>query len=177
MTGIGPGGITCAPVGGGGSQTLYFSGVRNNVAVAELAAQGFSQCFNSQYATAGASLTQVLAQCSGSQLVMACRATGSSTLLVAATGFRADVLFDTGAAASTVHTANGVNWYFNTSLSWGYAPAGLAVNKNSCDIETASQGQRMCWHTSANAMLGGYSCGTNIQLNSSTAFEKVIYQR
>ena len=37
MTGIGPGGITCAPVGGGGSQTLYFSGVRNNVAVAELA--------------------------------------------------------------------------------------------------------------------------------------------
>ena len=72
------------------------------------------------------------------------------------------------------HNANGVGWYFNNSWSWGYAPVGQMVNRNSCDVNAGVD--RLCWHTSAGNINGGYRCGSNTGLNGSVAFERIIYQ-
>lgn len=108
-------------------------------------------------------------------LLLACRATGSSTLLTFAHAPRADVIFDTG-TGNVTHNANGVGWYFNNSWSWGYAPAGQAVNRSSCDFGGTVPAERLCWHTGGGNISGGYRCGSTEGLNSSTAFQRIIYQ-
>jgi hypothetical protein len=156
-----------------GAGALTFSGVRTNVPVAELG--GWEQCFSETYANRGTSLASVEASCTGSHMMLACRRTGTDTLIVAAYGPREDVTFDTD-ESNTPHNANGVGWYWGRNESWGFAPQGRSVSRNSCD--TATDGgteNRLCWHTSSSALQGGWSCGSNRSLNSSSAFERVVY--
>jgi hypothetical protein len=155
---------------------LYtFSGVQTNVPIASL--QGWTQCYADTYANSGTSLATIQAQCNQARLLLGCRLTGSSTLITAANAPRADVLFDTTADRTTLHTANGVGWYFNSDWSWGYAQAGDAVDKYSCDIATSgSNDKRMCWHTGGGYINDGWRCGTAINLNNSNAYERLIFQ-
>jgi hypothetical protein len=95
---------------------------------------------------------------------------------------RADVIFDTG-TGNTPHNANGSGWYFNSSFSWGFAPLGAAIARNSCDTVESSFNAlgptspfRLCWHTSGGSINGGWRCGSNDNLNSSTTFERIIFQ-
>ena len=156
-----------------GAGALSFEGVRTNVAIADLG--GWEQCFSETYNRSGTSLASVASACAGSHLMLACRRTGTDTLIVAAHAPREDVLFDTD-ESNTPHNANGVGWYWGRNESWGFAPQGRSIGRNSCD--TATDGgteNRLCWHTGSSNLNGGWSCGSNRSLNSSSAYERLVY--
>ena len=86
-----------------------------------------------------------------------------------------DVLFDTG-TGNRPHDANGVGWYFNPSHSWGFAPQGAAIDRDSCDVEDGSAAdQRLCWNTVSGGLDPGYRCGADKDLNTSTTFERLVF--
>ncbi len=154
---------------------LYtFSGVQTNVP--ESALTGWTLCYSDTYDNFSTALSDILAGCTQANLLMACRVTGSGTLQVLANAPRADVIFDTG-TGNTPHDANGVGWYFNNSWSWGFAPQGDTIFRNSCDIGgPTDDDKRLCWHTGGGNINGGYRCGTDQGLNSSNGFERRVYQ-
>jgi hypothetical protein len=164
-----------------GASTYLPVGPQQNVLESTVLGGGWSECYSSAYGSSGASVSSVLGGCSGSKLMLAGRETGSDTLLLLAQADRADVLFDEGSNVGGEHLANGSEWYFSDSYSWGFAPAGDAVLRESCDAsgvfngDTSGYEQRLCWHTSGGQMLGGWRVGANIWLNDSSDFEKVIY--
>jgi hypothetical protein len=73
-----------------------FSGVIKNVPIADLTAQGWSQCFRDNYVESNHSISALLGACNQNYLLLACRPVGSSTLTMAAAAPRSDVTFDTG---------------------------------------------------------------------------------
>jgi hypothetical protein len=160
------------------SQLYTFSGVQNNVPIAQLT--GWSQCYIDTYANSSTSLSTILAACSQSKLLLGCRTTGSSTLLVAANAPRVDVIFDTG-TSNTPHNANGVGWYYNSSYSWGFAPQGDVITRNSCDTQDSilssgvNGGLRLCWHTGNGLINTGWRCGMAADIFQSS-HERLIFQ-
>jgi hypothetical protein len=151
-----------------------YVGIQTNVPVAEVTASGWTQCFVNRmddFATPVASMT---AACAGARIMMACRATGAATLQLMAEAPRADVLFDT-ATGNVVHNANGTDWYYNTSWSMGFAPAGAGVSRSSCDVASTQADQRLCIHTGGGKFNGGYRCGAATGLNNSAAYERVFF--
>jgi hypothetical protein len=177
-------GETCT--GGTCSSMLTFTGIKQNLAIADLA--GWTQCYSEAYGTSTSVLSTVQTQCKGSYLMLACRAKGSSILQLAAYAPQADVLFDTGNSTSAPmthnnpHNANGVGWYFNSNESWGFAPQGDAIQRFTCDTQDSSIGnggvdgdQRLCWHTNTGRIDGGWRCGKNDQLNSSFDYERLLF--
>jgi len=149
-----------------------FSGVANDLHVTALT--GWTQCYLDTYDNTGLTTAGVLAACTGDNLMLACRPTGSGVLTVAAHALSADVTLPT--LLNTPHDANGVAWYFDDDFSWGFAAQGDAINQNKCDVASTNGGQRLCWHTQQAPALGGYRCGTAVLLNSSPSFERVVYQ-
>jgi cysteine-rich repeat protein len=152
--------------------TLY-QNVGIDTDVPETSLFGWSECYRDTYADAGYALGSIFSQCDQANLMMGCRPTGSTVFTLVAYGPRADVMFDTG-AGNTMHVANGVGWYFNGSWSWGFAPPGDAINRNTCDVSPGSD--HMCWHTFGDAIDTGWRCGDAIWLNSDPTWERVILQ-
>jgi hypothetical protein len=140
---------------------------------------GWTQWVSEVY-SASMSIVSIKMACPGSQLMLACRPTGSTTLQLAAYAPRDDVFFNTG--GNFPHNANGVGWYFGMSQSWGFAPQGDPISLNSCDTQDSSLGSgvdgtlRLCWHTTGNSLMGGWRCGKNDTLNGSSAYERMIFQ-
>lgn len=118
-------------------------GPQQNIPVATVTGGGWTQCYLDLYDVALQAAT-VEAACTGGNLMLACRQTGSSTLQLLAWAPRADVLFDTG-TSDTPHIANGTEWYFSATYSWGFAGLGEALARGECD--TNSGADRLCWHT------------------------------
>ncbi len=139
---------------------------------------GFSICHQDTYNDTS-SIATIQSNCAGSQIVMACRPVGDTTFTLAGLGDYAEVFTDTGSdyGDSTVNTHNGINWYFNSGLSWGFAQEGEAVLKTSCDTSNTVAESRMCWHASGGNMTGGYRCGATTSLNHSTTWERVVMVR
>jgi hypothetical protein len=176
----------CNGVVDDGCGPYTFAGVAVNLPVAQLV--GWQQCFSDTYAQTVA-LSTVTAACFRQKLLLACRTPGSQTLTVAAWAPRADVLFNTG-TSNTPHNANGVGWYyyqgdaFGTYSSWGFAPQGDVINRNSCDTTASSldgyagadANKRLCWHTQSSNLIGGWRCGATDSLNASGAWERVVFQ-
>ena len=153
-------------------------GPQTNVMALQVALGGWTVCYTELYNAAG-NIANILAVCNKANLMLACRPVGTNTYGVLAQAPRADVIFSTPADATTVHIANGSAWYFNTSFSWGFLRATDTPNKSSCDFGGASftTEQRLCWHTSAGNLNGGYRCGATEGLNGSTAWERVVLHR
>jgi hypothetical protein len=153
---------------------LAFSGVETALPTAALV--GWTECYRDLYShNAGDLAAAIEAACTKANLLLACRATGATVLDVAANAPRADVLFDTG-TTNTPHLANDAGWYFNGNFSMGFARAGDAINRNQCDLSaTPAPEQRLCWHTVTTAS-SGYRCGGATALNSSGAYERIVYQ-
>jgi hypothetical protein len=150
----------------------YPSGPQVNVSESQLT--GWTQCWSGLY-NGTVSLATILASCQGDYLLLAGGPVGSTTFNVVAAAPRADVIHDTG-NSNTPHDANGTGWYYSSTRSWGFAKQGDAINRSSCDFLNApNPTQRLCWHTSGGNMTGGYRSGSNINLNSSTAFRRAIY--
>jgi hypothetical protein len=157
---------------------LKFSGVAQNVPVSSLI--GWSQCYVETYGEGKTTIGMVQKSCSGSLLMMGCRVKGSGTLQLVAYAPRDDVMFDTG-SSNVPHNANGVGWYFNESISWGFAPEGDPITRSTCDTQ-ASSGQggvdgdkRICWHTSGGYIQGGWRCGLKDGLNSDFNYERLLF--
>ena len=93
-------------------------------------------------------------------------------------GARADVLWECGQTNSCVHQHNGVGWYHSDDYSWGFAPGGEEVDRQSCDWDGNGPQTfpelRMCWHTDNGNITTGYRCGDN-DLNSNSGWERLIY--
>jgi hypothetical protein len=149
------------------------SGVQNDVSSGTVAGWGFTECFSSAYGSYGPNISTVLAGCSGDYLMMAARRTGSSQFEVLAAADRADVTWNTG-TGNVTHAANGVEWYFDPSYSWGFAGAGDTVSRNSCDVGGMGERDRLCWHTYGDEMAGGWRAGNYLWLNADNSWEKVL---
>lgn len=147
-----------------------FSGVAQNVPVAQL--DGWSVCSVSRY-NQYVDLPGVLAACNKANLMLACRPVGNPNLTLAAHAPRADVLHDVGRDRTGHKTANGVNWYFDESWSWGFTPEGQLPSRYSCDTNRNPGTHSLCWHTSSNRLTSGYRCG-NTYLNGNGSWERVI---
>jgi len=151
-------------------------GPQTNVVQFQVAAGGWTICHTEPY-DGTAALATVLAACNKANLMLACLPTGSNTYTLLAQAPRADVTFVTPIDATTVHVANGTGWYFNTNQSWGFAKAGDAVSKNSCDTGVATDAeQRLCWHTSGGSIQSGHRCGTTEFINNAT-YQRVVLHR
>ncbi len=152
--------------------TYYPSGPQEAVNESAVLAGGWRLCYSGFY-NANTPLQPVLDGCPGTHLMLAGRATGSSTLQLLAAAPRADVLFDTG-SGNIPHDANGSGWYFNTSWSWGFALQGDPINRIQCDTQNVNAAKRLCWHTIGGNLDSGWRLGANTYLNSVT-FERRIY--
>jgi hypothetical protein len=157
-------------------------GPQTDVPVDTVSAGGWSQCYLDNY-TGQLNADTVLSACTEEHLMLACRDTGSSTLTLLAQAPRSDVLAPTGTGASTVHTANGTDWYFDNSgsvgdgggSSWGFARQGDTVNKDNCDTAGFSEPSgdfKLCWHFNP-PTVGGYRCGDD---TSEDGIERIVFQ-
>ncbi|MBI2378770.1 MAG: DUF4215 domain-containing protein [Deltaproteobacteria bacterium] len=156
--------------------SFTFSGILNDVPVSSLA--GWTQCFSESYGNWGTPLETIAGSCPGSQWLLGCRMQGAELLLVAANAPREDVMFDTG-TGNLPHDANGVGWYFSPSWSWGFAPQGAPISRNSCDTFESWEGgptanQRLCLHTKDGILADGWRCGAAFGIGP--GFERVIFQ-
>lgn len=159
-----------------GAQAAFVPiGPQNDIAVATVTGTwGWTQCYSATYAAPlGNNAEAALVACSGDKLMLAARRSGSSIFEVLAAADRTDVLFNTGTNDfTTTHTANGSEWYYADSWSWGFAGLGDAVSKVECDAIGMAERDRLCWHTSDD--YGGWRAGSFVGLNVSTDWEKVI---
>lgn len=162
--------------GGVCSARYLRAGVQNDVPEAT-ATGGWTQCFRETF-DKSSSLATLKASCSKANLMVACRQVGQPNLFVLAQAPRADVFLDTGNGTGSTHAANGVNWYYSETWSWGFAPGGSAVQRQSCDTQDSSPGvgtseMRMCVHTGNGSTSAGYRCGSNTSLGNT--WERIVY--
>ena len=171
-------GAVSGPAGNSGPPpvpTYFPTGPQTNVPTSALV--GWTQCYQDLYdVNLNTVVSTIQANCNQGHILMACGPVGSSTYELLAAGARADVFTETGNGnASTTHIANGVGWYFDPSWSWGFVPAGDTPTLDECDTNTTTDdGLRLCWHTISAS--GGYRCGSDISLNTSTAFARYVFQ-
>jgi cysteine-rich repeat protein len=157
------------------SELWWASGPQTNVPIAQL--QGWTLCWSGLYSQNAQNLSNTILgqQCTGSKLLEACRPVGSQVFTVLAMGERADVLFNVGDGANAKHEANGVAWYYSEQSSMGFARAGDTVTRSSCDTNNVNPQDRLCWHTSGNALNGGWRCGATTGLNANAGWERLLY--
>lgn len=161
------------------AQTYLPVGPQTNVPVDTVTGGGWTECYRDTYDN-HLDPDVVLSQCTGSQLMLSCRPTGSDALTLLAQGNRSDVTFDTGQNTNVLHIANGVGWYFNFTggssedgNSWGFVRAGDSVNKVNCDIDSSgADDERLCWHLQDAA--GGYRCGATQDIFGDS-YERIVY--
>lgn len=170
----------CCPAGcdlTADTDCYWRTGVQESVD--ESALVGWTQCYLGDYGD-NASLAGILGQCTGSKLLMACRPTGTTVWSLLAMAPASDVLFDCGTQANCTQQSNGVGWYFNNSFSWGFAPGGDNVNRDTCDFDqgmAVDTNLRVCWHTSGNMLQPGYRCGSDANFGVFDAsYQRAVYE-
>jgi|GEM_PF-3364634 len=157
-------------------------GVQNDILRSTVADWGFTEFYSSTYPLGGDSIATILSGLNGNDyLMMAARKKDSDTFDVLAAAnfndvtFNTDVNFKPGTTdieRNITHQANGVEWYFDTDWSWGFAGLGDTVNRDACDINGSSfpgvigvpERDRLCWQTLGGSMDRGWRSGDNIGL-------------
>jgi hypothetical protein len=155
----------------------WASGTQLNISSSVL--RGWSLCYNDTYSVQlnGLPLNNILNNCSGSRLLMACGSVYTPNIYsLAAMGFRQDVLYDCAYNESCSHVANGVKWYFASNYSWGFANELDTVTRTWCDSESVNSADRLCWHTVSG--FDGYRCGSTIfnLTVDPTLWQRVMWQ-
>ncbi len=154
------------------------SGIQTGGVVSELQSEGWEVCHRSAMNTRNHSLQEVLSDCEGAQLMMACGEVNADQLTLNASGTFAGVTTVVENNSTGSHQHNGATWYYNESRSWGFAPADEAVSRNTCDTNNlnADGETRMCIHTENGNIGAGFRCGNN-RLNASADWERLILRR
>jgi hypothetical protein len=165
-----PVGVDCE--GGYCGGLVRWEGVRTEVPAASL--DGWQTCYSGFY-DGREEVADILEACDGRMIMYACRPVGAADWTVAAMGERQFVFADTGDRNNDLTLHNGVGWYFSDSYSMGFVPEGEAVARNSCDTLNGMGELRLCWHTSARSLSGGYRCGARTGLNGAADWERAIF--
>jgi hypothetical protein len=123
---------------------------------------GWRQCYAAPLWERQASVMEVVRACAGPSLLMACRSPQNDTLRLLAWAPREDVLFDLGSDDPfALHASNGVAWYFQPRVSWGFAADdGAGVYHQGCDWLDASYRSRMSLWMSDVGSVGSCRCGS-----------------
>ncbi len=153
------------------------AGIQRDVPLDALADRGWRPCHISLYGDGGTPLDEVLAGCGGTHLLIGCARVGDDRLTLAAEGAFDQVTADVGDGEGAVTPHNGVDFYFSRAASWGFAPAGAGVVRNTCDVQDQESPERMCWHTAGDAFRGGWRCGAAVRLNESRDWQRLIFTR
>jgi len=148
-------------------------GVQTNVPKSTVLNGGWTECYSDLYGNSGTLLSSLEPLCQGANVMLACSQVDGNEFVVLGQAPIEDVVFNTG-TGNTTHPANGIEWYFNESWSWGFAPSGETVSRNSCDTNSTAAEQRLCWHTGDDELEGGWRCGATTGLNSSTTWMRHI---
>lgn len=137
---------------------------------------GWTECYSGPGNASGISMSGILAGCNGDYLMMAAYKDGASDYAVLAAAMFDEVTFDTGVQSGNLsdtdfsHAANGSQWYFSDSWSWGFSELGSVVRLNSCDLGLSPSFEGnvgMCWHTSGGNLNSGWA------LNDGTFFQSL----
>lgn len=164
--------LTGASAAQAAQPAYYPSGPQTSVPVSTVSGGGWRVCFQGPFSQ-DLPVAQVLAQCSGTHMMLAALPTATATsYTVLAAAPRADVVFNTGNGNNTTHLANGTAWYFSTGYSWGFARGGDAVTRNSCDTMGTNAALRLCWHTGQG--VGGYRAGATLGLNGDPTWTRRV---
>jgi len=144
-------------------------GPQTNVALSTVTSGGWTLCYSAGMDVAfGTSASVTLAGCTGSQLMLAGRQTGSSNLMLLAQTLTVDALNPTGADANNVFTtSNGTDWFYNDDWSWGFKTIGNPYYKYQCDGPSAGS---MCLHV---LNVGGHHIDTVGTWGSD--YEKLVF--
>jgi hypothetical protein len=159
------------------------TGVQQNLSLAAVQGDGWTQCWppsgqTETYSTSTTSLSSIATACSGGSVLVACRAPGSPALLVAAAG-------PAGVLSTASTTSGGVAWYSDGTSSFGFAPAGAAVNRAPCDVAggaadgyaAGSGSQRLCWPAQNGTLVAGARCGDREGPGATTNFERLVFKK
>lgn len=147
------------------------SGIKQDLSLASLTSGGWTVCepvtslyygSDTDFTVAGFDAT-VAGSCGGNFMMLACGQEGSDTLALAAADDRFVVLLPDAVAPTVPHAANGVSWYYDDSLSIGFAPSSAPVDRATwtCDYaagETSPE-LRLCWEADAGDFVAGFRCG------------------
>lgn len=147
----------------GGGPFPAGAGIQQGISLSSLTSTGWRVCYEDAYGQPDTPIQNILDACAARYLALACRSSGSTDTLALVAGDERTVVTQADAAGPTSHhVSNGVGWYFTDTQAWGFFPAGLAVNRDSCDRETAASGdKRLCWHVIDGKLENGYRCGAN----------------
>jgi len=132
-----------------GFATYYPSGPQQNVSERTLRDNGWKLFYEETYSTSlNNSIT--LIRPSGPYVILAGKAVGSSTILLAAAAPTSEVFTET--LRNTPHLVNGTYWYytptpfnFNSTHSIGFSPTNV-INQNTADTEDLTDPLRLSWH-------------------------------
>ena len=145
-------------------QLGLFDGVLTEVPLANL--EEWTHCYTQTYDWEGTPVSFVrrnFGDCSGANLMLACRVIDAETLTVAANGPTSSVFTYTGTEDS--HEVNGGLWYYQAQHSWGFAPLDQAVSDRApCETENPGAEDRICLTLGAqngqNLFVPGGRCGS-----------------
>jgi hypothetical protein len=160
-------------------------GVQNDVSYSDVINGGWAEVYRGDYGgtfSAGSVFDLIAA---GSRVMLAGIAKGSQTFDVLASATLEEVTQWTN--VNQTHTANGAEWYFNGS-SIGFAGLGDTIQQMSADVVGSGQfgndpngieRDHLSWHSGGNSLANlqinsGWRSGSNVWLNSSSDFERVI---
>lgn len=149
-------------------------GPQLNVGIGTVTGGGWRLCHSEAMGTFGTSIAGIAAACDGDLMMLAGGLANSQELSVLSWANETDVMFATGGSSNmtNTHAANGAEWYFDPSWSWGFAPAGEAVSLFSCDTTSMSAADRLCFHTGGGQTNGGWRVGSAVGLNGSTDYTR-----
>lgn len=159
-------------------------GVQNDVAYNTVVNGGWTQIYRGDYSDSFSIASVFGSIATGTKVMLAAIHDNSSTFDVLAAANVEDVLTHTN--WNVTHAANGAEWYFNGG-SMGFAGLGDTIYQTSADINGSAwtggaERDRLSWHTggqlgydgAADTVYGGWRSGTNIELNGSTDWDRVI---
>lgn len=168
----------------GYAPTYLPTGVALDVPASTLTSGGWTLCERDENSAAAIGLPQIVAGCSGSQIVMACSVDGGNTLRMLARAnksfFQAPTVVASAPATVTTQM-NGAYWYFFVSQASSFGAVGFKPTSNvslsHCDT-TADRNSGACWHLGAGSVpVGGFNCGAtnNGGTTAEGGFTRMIY--
>ena len=165
----------------------YPSGPQQNVSKQTLIDGGWELCWSGLYGGTD-TMQNIFDSCTGAYILYAGGETDADTYLLAAAGERTTVFTET--AANQPVENNGSFWYLNylgqqsSASSMGFAP-NSTITQTTADTHDVADPLRLSWHTQAGgtcnsptelSICGGWRVGAVINLNSSSLYERAIWQ-
>ena len=157
--------------------TIYPSGIQySSESLRTLQTRGCTPCYDAYYLERTTS--EEILQCDGPMIFVGAKASTGATFLLGAFGLATNVTAITH--RDTPHLSNGVYWYRTPNTSFGFLD-NTNLQQSPADKGTVNPHSRLSWtldssfYDVADADLGGYRAGENIDLGFSKGFKKIIF--